>query len=220
MAANLALAYARAGKRVIAVEVDLRGPQLGSRLGVPSSVGLGSVLAGEESLDNALRPIEPFGENLRVLPGGSPPPNPSELLGSAKMASVLEELKQDSDLVIIDTPPLLIVSDAFAVLERASGAIGVARVDVTPKNAVTRVARVVGTVNTRLLGVVATGGAPIGFGYGYGYGYGYGKTPPPTVPVTASGAASNGQASGNGQGSVDAGASSGKRRLLQRFRSR
>jgi len=213
VAANLAAAYARAGKRVIALDADLRSPQLGPRLGVDHAPGLSNVLVGEKSLEDALAPVGPYGENLRVLPGGVPPPNPSELLGSVRMASIFDALKADSDLVIVDTPPLLIVSDAFGLLERASGALAVARLEQTRKDAVARMAGVVETVNTRLLGIVATGGAPPGHGYGYGYGYGYGETP--AAPSTVAGDGAN----GNGQAPKVAGGPSSGRRLARIFRS-
>ncbi len=104
-------------------------------MGLESTPGLSTVLAGDATLEEAVRVVEPFGDNLRVLPGGPPPPNPSELLGSARMAQLFDELVADSDLVIVDTPPLLVVSDSFGLVERASGAIGVARLDQTPKDA-------------------------------------------------------------------------------------
>jgi receptor protein-tyrosine kinase len=176
--ANLALSYARAGKRVVAIDADLRDPDLGPRLGLDGTPGLSTVLAGEIDLDVAVREVEEFGGNLRVLPAGPPPPNPSELLNSRRMSWIVDRLKESSDLVIIDTPPLLVVSDAFGVVERASGAVGVVRLERTANDAAARLARVVGTLNTRLLGTVAIGGASLsGYGYGYGYGYGDGETP-------------------------------------------
>jgi capsular exopolysaccharide synthesis family protein len=191
VAANLAIAYARTGKRIIAMDADLRSPELALRLGLESTPGLSTVLAGDATVEEAVRVVEPFGDNLRVLPGGPPPPNPSELLGSARMARLFDELVADSDLVIVDTPPLLVVSDSFGLLERASGAIGVARLDQTPKDAARRMADVVATVHTRLLGAVATGSLPVA-GYGYGYGYGYGSTPPSAEPAVATDVSGNG----------------------------
>jgi polysaccharide biosynthesis transport protein len=193
VAANLAIAYARTGKRIIAMDADLRSPELALRLGLESTPGLSTVLVGNATLEEAFREVEPFGDKLRVLPGGPPPPNPSELLGSARMAQLFDELVADSDLVIVDTPPLLVVSDSFGLVERASGAIGVARLDETPKDAVRRMADVVATVHTRLLGAVATGALPVA-GYGYGYGYGYGSTPPSAEPLAAADVSGNGHA--------------------------
>jgi polysaccharide biosynthesis transport protein len=211
VAANLAIAYARTGKRIIALDADLRSPELAPRLGLERTPGLSNVLAADVTLDDAVREVPPFGDRLLVLPGGSPPPNPSELLGSAAMVEVFDLLVANSDLVIVDTPPLLVVSDAFALLERSSGAIAVARLDQTPKDAAARMAEVVATVNTRMLGAVATGAEPTA-GYGYGYGYGYGATPPSDQPLAA------GDVSGNGYGAVTEKPSRASR-LTKLFRS-
>jgi Mrp family chromosome partitioning ATPase len=181
-------------------------------LGLESTPGLSTVLAGDATLEDALREVEPFGDRLRVLPGGPPPPNPSELLGSVRMAKLFDETIADSDLVIVDTPPLLVVSDAFGLLERASGAIGVARLDQTPKDAAARMAEVVKTVHTRLLGAVATGSLPVA-AYGYGYGYGYGSTPPSPEPLAAT------DVSGNGHPTPPPHEQSSSGRLAKLFRS-
>ena len=211
VAANLAVAYARTGKRIIAMDADLRSPELGPRLGVDRAPGLSNVLAGDLTLDDALLEVAPFGESLLVLPGGTPPPNPSELLGSAAMAQTFDLLVANCDLLIVDTPPLLVVSDAFGLVERASGAIGVARVDRTPKDAVSRMVEVVATVHTRMLGTVATG-AISATGSGYGYGYGYGSTPPSDQPLAAA------DVSGNGHAAPSAEKATGSR-LSKLFRS-
>jgi capsular exopolysaccharide synthesis family protein len=195
VASNLATSYARSDRRIIALDCDLRNPQLAKRLGVDAGNGLSTLLRDGGSIDDFLQEVEPFGASLRVLPGGRVPPNPSELLGSERMAEVLEELKTRCDLVIIDTPPLLLVSDAFALQPRASGTLGVTRLDETPRHAVKRMAEVTATAGGRLLGMVATGLRPTiaghGTGYGYGYGYGYGESPP-SEHVTQATAATNG----------------------------
>ena len=171
---NLAMAYARAGKRVVLVDADLRGSVLETRITLAPSAGLTGVLAGDHHVSTVLQEVDPYGENLRVLPAGPTPPNPSELLGSARMAAVMSELKADSDLVIVDTAPLLVVSDAFSLLGRVSGALGVVRLEQTTKDAVRRLNEIVATAETRMYGIVVTGGAPTS-GHGYGYGYGYGR---------------------------------------------
>jgi Mrp family chromosome partitioning ATPase len=94
------------------------------------------------------------------------------------MGTVLEQLAADSDIVIVDTAPLLVVSDAYGLLERASGLVGVARLEQTPRDAVKDMLEVVTTAGGRLLGVVATGGREeAGYRYGYSYGYAYGEAP-------------------------------------------
>ena len=169
---NLAVAYARAGKQVILLDADLRSPQIASRMGTPSTPGLSEVISGNADIQEALSEIEPFGRCLRVLPGGSIPPNPSEMLGSARMSTILAELSEMSDLVLIDTAPVLVVSDAFPLFEQVAGIVGVSRLEQTPREAIARAIEVASTAGGRVLGMVATGARQAGDGYGYGYGYG------------------------------------------------
>jgi non-specific protein-tyrosine kinase len=226
VASNLAVSFARSGKRVVVVCCDLRNPQLGARFGMDRREGgLSTLLRDGGSAVDALQEVEGFDGNLRVLPGGPVPPNPSELLGSARMAAVLEELKQASDLVVIDTPPLLLVSDAFALLPRVSGAVGITRLDSTPRHAVRRMADVVRTAGGRMLGMVATGLRPTlaGHGSGYGYGYGYGQEPevPEKVPPAAAAATRDSAPPTNGHVPVEPPAArpETRSRLAQVFRS-
>jgi capsular exopolysaccharide synthesis family protein len=172
VATNLAVAFARAGKRVVLVDADLRSPQVGVRMGAPLSPGLSEVISGSCTIEDALTDIEPFGEDLRVLPGGSVPPNPSEMLGSARMSSILAELSEVCDLVLIDSAPVLVVSDAFPLVDQVAGVVCVARLEQTPREAITRAVDVASTAGGRVLGMVATGGrlGPEAYGYGYGYG--------------------------------------------------
>jgi capsular exopolysaccharide synthesis family protein len=169
---NLAVAFARAGKQVILVDGDLRSPQVAARMGTPPMPGLSEVISGNSEIDEALTEIEPFGSYLRVLPGGSIPPNPSEMLGSARMSTILAELSEMSDLVLIDSAPVLVVSDAFPLFEQVAGIVGVSRLEQTPREAITRAIDVASSAGGRVLGMVATGAKQAGDGYGYGYGYG------------------------------------------------
>jgi capsular exopolysaccharide synthesis family protein len=169
---NLAVAFARAGKQVILVDADLRSPQVATRMGTPSAPGLSEVISGNSDIQDALTEIEPFGPYLRVLPGGSIPPNPSEMLGSARMSTILAELSEMSDLVVIDTAPVLVVSDAFPLFEQVAGIVGVSRLEQTPREAITRAIEIASSAGGRVLGMVATGAKQDGDGYGYGYGYG------------------------------------------------
>ena len=162
VATQLSLALARAGKRVILVDADLRRPQVCARLGIPEpSSGLGEVLVAEASLRDVLLrfPIpEDFGVGaLLVLPAGRPPPNPSELLSSRNMIELMQSLEQQSDLVVVDTPAALAVSDALPLLQAGSGAVLVARMDRSTREAVRRLQRVVTKADGEFLGTVATG---------------------------------------------------------------
>ncbi len=177
VATNLGVAFARAGKQVILVDADLRSPQVAARMGTPTTPGLSEVISGNAEIQDSLSEIEPFGSYLRVLPGGTIPPNPSEMLGSARMSTILAELSEMSDLVLIDTAPVLVVSDAFPLFEQVAGIVGVSRLEQTPREAITRSIDVASTAGGRVLGMVATGARQPSDGYGYGYGYGYGETP-------------------------------------------
>lgn len=115
---NLALALAESGQRVLVIDGDLRRPRLARTLGLESSVGLTTVLIGRAELGDVVQPYGLVG--LHVLASGTIPPNPSELLGSRRMTALLDEALQTYDIVLIDTPPLLPVTDA-AVLARMVG---------------------------------------------------------------------------------------------------
>ena len=202
VATNLGVAFARAGKQVILVDADLRSPQVGSRMGTPAVPGLSEVISGNAEIQEALVEIEPFGSYLRVLPGGTIPPNPSEMLGSARMSTILAELSEMSDLVLIDTAPVLVVSDAFPLFEQVAGIVGVSRLEQTPREAISRAIEVAVSAGGRVLGMVATGSRQAGDGYGYGYGYGETPADPHFL------------AAGGGQAGQPA-----KRRVRQFFRS-
>ena len=216
VATHLAVAYARAGKRVILLDADLRGPQVAVRMGGESSPGLSEVLTGGAETEEALQEIEPFGSDLRILAGGSVPPNPSEMLGSARMTTVLAQLADMCDLVLVDTAPLLVVSDAFPLLDQVAGIVGLARLEQTSRDAVERAIEVSDKAGGRVLGMVATGGKP-GEAYGYGYGYTYGKAygQAPETGLEAAPASTAGDANGNTRPEPATGAGGRVRRLFR-----
>jgi capsular exopolysaccharide synthesis family protein len=173
VAVNLALAYALDERDVVLVDADLRRPQVAARLGKEVSVGLDSVLVGERTLEEAFVDVDVGAGRLRLLPGATPPPNPAVLLGSQRMRLLLAELSEQVDIVVIDTPGLLAVSDAIPLFNQASGGVIVARLDQTPKDAVKRTKQVIESSGGTVLGSIATGAHAGGiYGY-YGY-YGYG----------------------------------------------
>src|SRR5690606_18138443 len=117
-AINLAITLADAGTRVVLVDGDLRRPSVSRYLGLEGSVGLTTALIGRVPLEAA---VQPWGDtNLFVLPSGEVPPNPSELLGSAQMERLVAKLDEMYDVVVIDSAPLLPVTDS-AVLARLTG---------------------------------------------------------------------------------------------------
>ncbi len=150
--ANLALVMAANGSTVCVVEGDLRRPRLLSYLGLDSGVGLTSVLIGEAELDDVLQPFAVDG--VTVLGAGPVPPNPSELLGSATMHQILGQLKERFDYVIIDTPPLLPVTDAAVVSRLVDGALVIVGAGVVRREHLARSLGVLATIGARPLGLV------------------------------------------------------------------
>lgn len=178
-ACNLAIAQAQAGSRVLLVEADLRRPKISEYLGVDGSYGLTDVLIGQADLGSSI--VSWQRGLLDFLPAGTIPPNPSELLGSRQMADLLAELRDRYDIILLDAPPLLPVTDAAIISTAADGAILVARSGRTRKEQVRHAAEALRQVNARLLGTVLNfapqrkrRGYGDGYDYDYGYGYGYG----------------------------------------------
>ncbi len=154
---NLAISLAQGGARVCLIDGDLRRPSFGEYLGVESAAGLTSVLIGAADLDDVL---QPWGEGrvgegrVEVLASGPVPPNPSELLGSKGMADLIELLQARFDIVLIDAPPLLPVTDAAVLATRAEGVLLVARVGRTSREQLRRAAEALRAVDARMVGTV------------------------------------------------------------------
>jgi succinoglycan biosynthesis transport protein ExoP len=139
---------------VVVVEADLRRPKVADLLGIERSVGLTSVLSGRVRVDQAVQLWA--GGRFDVLASGPLPPNPSELLASQHMKAVLAELRERYDVVLIDTPPLLPVTDAAAVAPATDGAILVCRFKETTRDQVASAAEALQAVSAPLLGTVFT----------------------------------------------------------------
>jgi capsular exopolysaccharide synthesis family protein len=174
VAVGLAVATAHAGLRVILVDADLRRPQVTERLHTEKPpAGLADVLAGNAELDDVLvdSGIEvPEGGTLSLVPSGEPPPNPSGLLSAPELNTVLQDLEDRSDLVVIDTAAALAVSDALPLIQSASGVIPVVRMNRSSRAAVRRIKKVIASAQGSVLGVVATGSGAAAAGYGDYYG--------------------------------------------------
>lgn len=167
IAVRLALATAGGGLNVILIDADLRRAQVGPRLGIERDQGLGAVLAGDCSLQEALVEYpseEDTGGRLTVVPAGTPARNPTALISSTSMRRVLAEAESLSDLVIVDTPAALAVSDALPLMSVVSGVVLVARMNQSTRMTVNRLQRVIEAAGGFPLGVVATGVTAV-FGY-------------------------------------------------------
>ncbi|MCC2594325.1 polysaccharide biosynthesis tyrosine autokinase [Tessaracoccus sp. OS52] len=124
-ATNLARVLAHAGESVLLIDADLRRPQVATRMRLDSALGLSDVLTGRGSLQDLIIDVSPG--YLSVLPAGTVPPNPSELLGSEAMAHLLATVERQYDYVLFDAPPLLPVTDSVVLSAQTGGAIIVAR---------------------------------------------------------------------------------------------
>jgi len=172
---NLAITMAQAGQRVAIVEGDLRRPKVSEYLRLESVVGVTTVLVGRIELADA---AQDWGEqNLKVLTSGAIPPNPSELLQSQAMHDLVATLRRHFDVILIDAPPLLPVTDAAIVAAQADGALLVVRHGKTTRDQVSAAVERLEAVGGRLVGVVLNMTPQRGdSGYYYGYGYGYAPT--------------------------------------------
>ncbi|KQX74266.1 polysaccharide biosynthesis tyrosine autokinase [Aeromicrobium sp. Root472D3] len=182
-AANLALALAEGGEKVILVEGDLRRPKVAEYLRLESSVGLTTVLIGKLSLEDAIQTTA--NEDLHVLTSGSTPPNPAELLKSSSMAALITSLRETYDIVLIDAPPLLPVTDGALLAAQADGALLVVRHGKTTTDQVTLAVERLEAVGAAPVGVIFNR-TPAKGGDGYGYGYGYGYAPEASASQDAS----------------------------------
>jgi exopolysaccharide transport family protein len=150
---NCAVVLAQKGIRVLLIDADLRRPSIHKTLGMGPRSGLSNVLTGSSTLENAITrsPILP---NLDVLPAGTPPPNPAELLASVNMRDMLQELRGHYDHIVVDTPPTLSVTDAVVLSPRADAIVLVIRSGQTTKQALRRSRDILTQVNAKVSGVL------------------------------------------------------------------
>jgi tyrosine-protein kinase Etk/Wzc len=174
--ANLAITMAQMGSKVLLIDSDLRRPVLHSIFSIDRRVGLSNVLVGRATIDEAAQTTEI--ENLFVMPCGTLPPNPSELLGSSAMRATLEELKQKFDVVLFDSPPIIAVTDAAVLSSQLDGVILVIKSGQTNREAAFRAYTLLKNVKTRILGALLNGvhvESMYGSYYYYYHYYYYGK---------------------------------------------
>jgi len=182
-AANLALALVENGASVLVIDADLRRPRLAEVFGLESAAGLSDVLVGRAEPDDVIQPWGAGG--LHVLPAGRIPPNPSELLGSETMRMLVEDFEQRFDIVIIDAPPLLPVTDASVLSALCGGVVVVAAARRSRRQHLRAALDRLERIEARAVGLAVTmipvrRGKMFSVG-GYGYGYG-GYEPRPDAP--------------------------------------
>ena len=173
VAANLAVAFARQGKRVLLVDADLRRPTINATFSISNPIGLTNFLTEHSVSVNDIF-YKTSVDNLYVLPSGPTPPNPSELIGSKRMSNLITALQDAFDLVIYDAPPVLSVTDAQILSTKVDGTIVVVRENRAEKEAVRQAVKLIKHVDGKIIGSILNDadGDSVGY-YGY-YGY-YGK---------------------------------------------
>jgi len=152
VACNLAMGMAMAGQRVLLIDADMRRPRVHEALKVQREPGLSNLLVGAAKANEVMRTTTV--PNLYVLPAGTTPPNPAELLGSKRFADLLQSLRDHFDLVVIDTPPVMAVTDAAVIGYRATGVLFVAAADVTNRHAAQTALDQLEHARVRFLGAV------------------------------------------------------------------
>lgn len=150
-AANLGIVFAQTGQRVIVVDCDLRKPQQHLIFNVDNQFGLTSILTGFKEPGEVLKTLPVAG--VRILTAGPLPANPTELLGSQKMSGVIANLKEMADVILLDTPPLAVLSDAAVLSKGMDGVLMVVRSMVASYDSVTKTKELLTNAKAKILGV-------------------------------------------------------------------
>ncbi len=190
VAANLSVSIARSGKRCLLVDADMRRPCQGMMFGIKSNEGLSTTLTGQTRWQDVVFACEEI-EGLSVMPCGPKPDNPAELCTSPQLKDLIEELRDEYDFVVIDTPPLLAVTDPCPIAVRVDAVVLTIRTRKNVKISAARATEMLRNLDVNIVGVVANGvspqsgyGSPYRYGafqtgyadIGYGYGYGDGNS--------------------------------------------
>lgn len=167
IAANLAVAFARQGKKIVLVDADLRRPTLNATFNMSNPIGLTNYLTNKNVDPNSIL-YKTSVDNLYVIPSGPIPPNPSELIGSRRMNKLTKALNEKLDLVIYDAPPILSVTDSQILSTRVDGTILVVRANRTEKKDAKESIRLLKHVKGKIIGAILNDVPQKGLGY-YGY---------------------------------------------------
>ena len=151
VAGNLAYTFFQSGKRVLIIDCDLRKPSLHRKFNVSNEVGLTDVLVGTSELNKVMKKID---DNLYLLTTGTLPPNPAEIIGSNTMENFLDECKINFDYIILDTPPILPVSDSKLLAIKADATVLVVRSEISKLKHVSQAFKELGKVNANVIGTI------------------------------------------------------------------
>ena len=169
---NMAISFAQMGKRTLLIDADMRNPTIHRMFSIPVKNGLSEILAG---LTDSITVTRTDIENLSVLTAGKNPPNPAELLSSARMDKLLDFVKAHYDCVFIDTPPINLVTDSAAFAQRATGYIIIVKYDTTDIQDVRTTVSTLENINANILGFVLNDVNATGERYSSYYKKGYKK---------------------------------------------
>ena len=151
VAGNLAYTFFQSGKRVLIIDCDLRKPSLHRKFNVSNEVGLTDVLVGTSELNKVMKKID---DNLYLLTTGTLPPNPAEIIGSNTMENFLDECKINFDYIILDTPPILPVTDSKLLAIKADATVLVVRSEISKSKHVSQAFKELGKVNANVIGTI------------------------------------------------------------------
>ncbi|MBC2285020.1 CpsD/CapB family tyrosine-protein kinase [Listeria booriae] len=157
ISSHLAVAYAQRGERTLLIDADMRKPTLHKRFFKSMYIGLSNMITGEVSIEDGLQGVQLKDCSLTILASGPIPPNPNELLTSKKMMELLQQLRNQFDVIIIDTPPVNIVSDALVLADATDGTILVCRNQKTLKEKAKHAVSKLKQSKAPLLGVIFNG---------------------------------------------------------------
>lgn len=171
---NTAVTWAQSGKNVLYVDADMRRSTAQATFRLNNTHGLSTVLTSAEQPKDVVQ--QTFVENLEVLTAGPTPPNPAELLNSKRMTALIDWMRNNYDIVVLDVPPVMAVSDAPVLLPLIDGVVLVTMLGKTMKMSLKRTVEILELGDTKILGIVErVKDSKSDAGYGYGYGYGNNK---------------------------------------------
>lgn len=170
-ASNLARILSFSGKKTLLFGTDMRKPQIYLDFNIDNKIGLSTYLIGKCKVDEMIK--SNIIENMDIIPSGPIPPNPAELLGISKMDELMKQLKSRYDYLVLDTPPISLVSDFFVLMKHVDVNIYIVRHNYTNKNLLSKINELYENGRINNLSIIINDIKPVGIGYGYEYGYGH-----------------------------------------------
>lgn len=170
VSSHLAVAFAQHGNRVLLIDADMRKPSLGRMFKVPKSPGLSEVLTGNATMENCTCRVDAV-PLLDILPSGTRPPTPADLIGSPRLDELLAQARKTYDTIIIDSPPVLFVTDPIVLSTKVDGTMVVIRAGVTRRPALERISKFLNATSGRKLGFVLNAIDMSSSEYYYSYGH-------------------------------------------------